>query len=225
MPSTARPLHPKTSLSLLAALCVALSACAQPPKASADAPAGSSISAAATTAAAAPATRPAAYAGHFESGCQQLGENFFTRDLIDLAPSGTGLEARSAKAIHDAEGCSPASLVVIFHMPPVQWAFDGTTDVQGRTVDRIQTKPGANGQLTASHARAGSLGETPTHYLLRRDGKGNGLPVDKAVEQVPSKELRLLTSQRLYTSPSDAAPEAYPTELDLENYLERKPSP
>lgn len=204
MPQLTRPQRPTTTLSLLAALCVALTACAQTPL-SPDA--------------------KAAYAGHFESGCQQLGEAFYTRDLIDLAPSGAGIEARHAKAIHDAEGCAPASLVVIFHMPAVHWTFDGTVEIQGRTVDRIQTQPTAAGQLTASHARAGWLSETPTQFLLRRNGQGAGLPVDKAVEQVPSKELRLVTSQRLYTSAVDSAPDAYPTELALDDYLERKPAP
>lgn len=215
MTPSAQPQSRNAALGLLAALCMILSACAQTPpapqaKAADDAP-----------------SRTSAYAGHFESGCQQLGEAFYTRDLVDLAPAGTGIEARHAKAIHDAEGCPPASLVVIFHMPPVQWTFDGTTQIHGRTVDRILTQPTKAGQLTASHARAGWLSETPTQFLLQRhgQGKGKGLPVDKAVEQAPTKELRLLTSQRLYTSAVDAAPDTYPTDLDLDDYLERKPAP
>lgn len=221
MHQSTRPQRPKGIPSLLAALCVAMTACAQtsPPQ---DAKASSADTAPAANTA---SSRTAAYAGHFESGCQQLGEAFYTRDLIDLAPAGTGIEARYAKAIHDAEGCAPASLVVIFHMPAVQWSFDGTTQIQGRTVDRIQTKPIEGGQLTASHARAGWLGETPTQFLLQRHGQGKGLPVDKTVDQVPAKELRLVEGTRLYTSAGDAPPDAYPTDLDLDDYLERKPAP
>lgn len=219
MTQLARPQHPKAALSLIAALCMALSACALSPSPQAQ------PSANASKAASVPPSRATAYAGHFESDCQQLGEAFYTRDLVDLVPAGEGIDARYAKAIHDAEGCAPASLVVVFHMPSVQWAFDGTTQVQGRTVDRIQTKPAAGGQLVASRARSGWLSETPTQFLLRRNGQGQGLPVDKAVDQVPTKELRLLTSQRLYSSAADSAPDAYPTELDLENHLERKATP
>lgn len=197
----------------------ALSACAQTP------PAPATGAALATPAASAP-SRAAAYAGHFESGCQQLGEAFYTRDLVDLTPAEGGtVQARYAKAFHDAEGCTPASLVVVFHMPPARWTFDGTTQVQGRTVDRIQVQPTPGGRLTASQARPGSLEETPDQFLMRRHSTGRGLPVDKAVEASPTKELRLLTSQRLYSSPPDAPPQDYPTELELESYLSRKPSP
>lgn len=211
-----------TALSLGAALSLALSACAQSPQASAAA--SPAVSPKASPPA---ASRSAAYAGHFESDCQQLGENFYTRDLVDLAPADQGgITAHYAKAFHDAEGCQPASLVVVFHMPATQWTFDGTTEVQGRTVDRIQTRPStAGGLLTASQARPGSIEETSTQFLMRRHGASKALPVDKAVDQVPTKELRLLTSQRLYSSAPDAAPEAYPAELDLENYLQRKADP
>lgn len=203
---------------MAATLCIALAACAQPPTAVAPA-------AEAAKPVAAPST-PAAYTGHFESTCQQLGEAFYTRDLIDLSEAGGGLQARYAKAIHDAEGCAPASLVVIFHMPPVQWTFDGTAQVQGRTVDRIQIRPVQDGgQLTASHARPGTLEETPTQFTLRRNGQGRGLPVDKAVEQLPTKELRLLDGARLYTSNAEGPSDTYPTEIDLEGYLERTPAP
>jgi hypothetical protein len=195
---------------------VALSACAQTPPAPATATA---------PAASAPA-RATAYAGHFESDCQQLGEAFYTRDLVDLAPADGGtVQARYAKAFHDAEGCTPASLVVVFHMPPARWTFDGTTQVQGRTVDRIQVQPAPGGRLTASQARPGSLEETPDQFLMRRQGTGRGLPVDKAVDASPTKELRLLTSQRLYSSTLEGSADAYPTELDLEGYLSRKPTP
>lgn len=204
------PLRLHTALSLGIALSLALSACAQSPQAAVPT-----------------ASRAAAYAGHFESECQQLGEDFYTRDLIDLAPDDQGgVTARYAKAFHDADGCTPASLVVVFQMPATQWTFDGTTEVQGRTVDRIQTRPAtAGGQLTARQARVGSIEETPTHFLMRRHGTGKGMPVEKAVDQAPSKELRLLTSQRLYSSAADAAAGAYPIELDLDNYLQRKPAP
>lgn len=193
----------------------ALSACVQtPPAPIAATPAGSE-----------PA-RAAAYAGHFESDCQQLGEAFYTRDLLDLTPAEGGtVQARYAKAFHDAEGCLPASLVVVFHMPPSRWIFDGTTQVQGRTVDRVQVQPTPGGRLTASQARPGSLEETPDQFLMRRHGTGRGLPVDKAVDASPTKELRLLTSQRLYSSPLEGNADAYPTELDLSGYLSRAPAP
>lgn len=203
---------------LAATVCIAaLGACAQAPTADTSAEA-------AKPAAGSPAG--AAYSGHFESPCQQLGEAFYTRDLIDLSNTGGGVQARYGKAIHDAEGCTPASLVVIFRMPPLHWTFDGTAQVQGRTVDRIQIRPvQEGGQLTASHARPGSLEETPTQFLLRRNGQGEGLPVDKAVEQLPTKELRLLDGARLYTSNAEGPSDTYPTEIDLEGYLERAPSP
>lgn len=196
-----------------------LSACAQTP------PDPATATAPAVTAPSAP-SRAAAYAGHFESDCQQLGEAFYTRDLVDLSPAEGGtVQARYAKAFHDAEGCTPASLVVVFHMPPARWTFDGTTQVQGRTVDRIQVQPAPGGRLTASQARPGSLEETPDQFLMRRSSTGRGLPVDKAVDASPTKELRLLTSQRLYSSALEASANAYPTELDLEGYLSRKPTP
>lgn len=193
-----------------------LSACAQTPPAPATG---------AASAASAP-SRAAAYAGHFESDCQQLGEAFYTRDLVDLAPAEGGtVQARYAKAFHDAEGCTPASLVVVFHMPPARWTFDGTTQVQGRTVDRIQVQPAPGGRLTASQARPGSLEETPDQFLMRRHGTGRGLPVDKVVDASPTKELRLLTTQRLYSSTLEGSADAYPTELDLSGYLSRTPAP
>lgn len=228
MTHTAR-LH--ATLGLGAALSLALlSACAQTPHASTP---GASPAARPSASAPAPTgtpgtSRAAAYTGHFESDCQQLGEAFYTRDLVDLSPNGQGgLSARYAKAFHDADGCAPASLIVVFHMPAARWTFDGTTQVQGRTVDRIQTSAATPGDLllTASQARPGWLDETPTQFLLKRDGKGKGLPIDKAVAQPPGKELRLLTSQRLYSSTPDDNAEAYPTALELESYLHRKPPP
>jgi hypothetical protein len=191
---------------LTSVLAIALAACAQTPSATPD--------------------RAAAYTGHFESGCQQLGEAFYTRDVADLIPAGGGkVNARYAKAIHDADGCGPASLVVVFHLPTVQWTFDGTTQYQGRTVDRIQTQPTGNGQLTASSARPGWLSETPTQFMLHHNGGAKGLPVDKAVEQLPSKELRYLDGDRLYTSALDSDPNTYPSALSPDDYLERKPAP
>ena len=56
-------------------------------------------------------------------------------------------------------------------MPPEQWTFDGDIQIQGRSIDRIQTLPTPGGQLTASQARAGWVAETPTQYLLRRNGQ------------------------------------------------------
>jgi hypothetical protein len=215
MPTIVSPPPPTIALTLSAALCVMLSACAQTAPQSAG-----SASAVIRDAQA----RAAAYTGHFESGCQQLGDAFYTKDLVDLTPAGPGIDARYGKAIHDAEGCEPSSLVVIFHLPTVQWVFDGTTQFQGRTVDRIQTMPTGNGQLTASRARAGWLSETPTQFVLHRNGGGKGLPVDKAVEQTPTKELRYLDGDRLYTSALDGDPMVYPTALSPDDYLERKPS-
>lgn len=216
--------RPHTALGLGTVLSLVLSACAQAPVAPLQ-PAPLAATAPA------PSSRAAAYAGHFESDCQQLGEAFYTRDLVDLVRTPgkdgreDGIEAHYAKAFHDMAGCAASSLVVVFHMPPEQWTFDGSLQMQGRTVDRILTRPHGTGQLTATQARAGWLAETPTQFLLRRNGQGPGLPVDKAVEQVPTKELRLLTSQRLYSSAPSATPDTYPTELDLSSYLQRQPAP
>ena len=49
--------------------------------------------------------------------------------------------------------------------------------------------------------------------------------MDKAVEQLPSKELRYLDGQRLYTSALDSDPNVYPTELSPDDFFERKPAP
>jgi len=153
----------------------------------------------------------ARYQGRFVSPCQSIAEGLYAQDLIDLSPSGTQVAALYHKAMHTDAACTQASLLMVMHLPPVKWQFDGRTLVDGQLADQV-TVTLTEGQVTGTVAKADQVRQTEDRWVLRIGQEE--LPINKLAEGSVDKDLRQIQKDTLlFGDPEKIGPYGYPSAL------------
>lgn len=157
-------------------------------------------------------SKVSAYSGRFESGCDKMAEGMYTRDQMDLRPSGPQVLASYHKAFYDQADCPAAALMATLHLPPATWTFDGQAVVEGQRVDRV-TVSLTEGLITATAGdRADRLRETDDSWVLVLGQEP--VPISKQSPASNDKDLRSLVKGRLLIGdPDSAGADGYPRAL------------
>lgn len=167
-----------------------------------------------------PRVTPGPYNGLFVSGCDNIAEGLYTRDLMTLKQKGKQVDAKYDKAFYTADGCSREALLVTMHLPAVTWTIEDKVKIDGEAVDRI-TSSTAAGEITVTAGQADKVKETPTDWLLTIGTEQ--LPIQKKTEALVQKDLRQVRQNRLLLGdPDPLGPDGYPEALLRNHPYERK---
>ncbi len=167
-----------------------------------------------------PRVAPGPYNGQFVSGCDNLADGLYTRDLMTLKQEGKRVDAKYDKVFYTADDCNTGSWLATMHLPPVTWTIDGSVRINGQAVDRITSYTPA-GEIAVTPAREDLVKETPTTWQLAVGGAF--LPIEKKTEELTLKDLRQLRKNRLLLGdPDPMGPDGYPAALLHNHPLDRK---
>ena len=167
-----------------------------------------------------PRVTPGPYNGLFVSGCDNIAEGLYTRDLMTLKQKGKQVDAKYDKAFYTADGCSHGAWLVTMHLPAVTWTIEDTVKIDGEAVDRITSNTAA-GEITVTAGQADKVKETPTDWLLTIGTEQ--LPIQKKTEALIQKDLRQVRQNRLLLGdPDPLGPDGYPEALLRNHPYERK---
>lgn len=180
-----------------------------------------------TTASSAPsenALRAAAsrYQGRFASGCDSIADGLYARDIIDLQPNGTRVDALYHKAFFTDKGCGVFGHLATMHLPPVVWQVDGSAAIGTLPADKVTITLSA-GLITATVVNKAKVQQTTEQWILILGDES--LPISKQAEGSVDKEVRaIVNDQLLLGDPETLGPDGYPTVL-MSNPLIRQSSP
>ncbi len=167
-----------------------------------------------------PRVAPGPYNGQFVSGCDNLAEGLYTRDLMTLQQEGKRVDAKYDKVFYTADGCNTEAWLATMHLPPVTWTIEGSVKIEGQAVDRITSYTPA-GEITVTAGKADLVKETPTAWLLTVGAEL--LPIDKKTPELTQKDLRQLRKNRLLLGdPDPLGPDGYPAALLHNHPMDRK---
>lgn len=167
-----------------------------------------------------PRVAPAPYNGQFVSGCDNLAEGLYTRDVMTLQQEGKRVDAKYDKVFYTADGCDTEAWLATMHLPPVTWTIEGSVKIKGQAVDRITSYTPA-GEITVTPGKADLVKETPTAWLLTVGAEL--LPIDKKTPELTQKDLRQLRKNRLLLGdPDPLGPDGYPAALLHNHPMDRK---
>jgi hypothetical protein len=162
------------------------------------------------------------YQGRFSSGCDSIADGLYARDIIDLQPNGTRVEAQYHKAFFTDKACSVFGQLATMHLPPVVWQMDGNATIGAVSADKMTITLTA-GLITATVVNKAKVQQTPEQWILIVGD--DSLPISKQAEGSVDKEVRaLVNDQLLLGDPETLGPDGYSTVL-MSNPLIRQSSP
>lgn len=180
-----------------------------------------------TTASAAPsekALRAAAsrYQGRFSSGCDSIADGLYARDIIDLQPNGTRVEALYHKAFFTDKACGVFGHLATMHLPPAVWQVDSSATIGTWPAEKVTITLTA-GLITATVVNKAKVQQTAEQWILILGD--DSLPISKQAEGSVDKEVRaIVNDQLLLGDPETLGADGYPTVL-MSNPLIRQSSP
>lgn len=166
-----------------------------------------------------PRVAPAPYNGQFVSGCDNVAEGLYTRDLMTLKQFDEQINATYDKAFYVADGCKDKALLVTLRLPPVTWKLEGRTQIQGKPVDQVAIHL-RGGMIKATIAQTDKVTETEDTLLLKVGDED--VPISKMAERSVDRDLRqLIKNQLRLGDPESMGADGYPQSL-LPNLLIRQ---
>jgi hypothetical protein len=194
---------------------------AAPPVTAEIAASGASATPAAPPSESALRTAASRYQGRFSSSCDSIADGLYARDIIDLQPSGTRVEAQYHKAFFTDKACGVFGHLVTMHLPPVVWQVDGSAAIGSVTAEKVTITLTA-GLITATVVNKAKVQQTPEQWILIVGD--DSLPISKQAEGSVDKEVRaIVNDQLLLGDPETLGPDGYPTVL-MSNPLIRQSS-
>jgi len=166
-----------------------------------------------------PRVTPGPYNGLFVSGCDNIAEGLYTRDLMTLKQHDEQIDATYDKAFYLADGCKPETLLVTLRLPPVTWKLEGQTHIQGKSVDKVAVHL-KSGTIKVTIAQADKATETDDTLILKVGDED--VPISKRAEGAVDRDLRqLIKNQLRLGDPESMGADGYPRSL-LPNLLIRQ---
>jgi hypothetical protein len=135
------------------------------------------------------------YRGQFIAPCQLIAEGLYTQDLIDLLPQGTQVNALYHKGMFTDPKCQKSNLLVILHLPPVSWEFNGTALVEGSQADTV-TVTLRSGLIMASVINESAIRQDMDQIVIKVGTEE--LPIRRQAEGSIDKDIRLLKQDSLH---------------------------
>lgn len=168
-----------------------------------------------------PRVTPGPYNGLFVSGCDNIAEGLYTRDLMTLKQHDEQIDATYDKAFYLADGCNVKTLLATMRLPPVTWKLEGQTQIQGETVDKVAVHL-RGGMIKVTIAQADKVTETEDLVTLKVGTED--VPISKVAERFVDRDLRQLIKNRLRLGdPESLNANGYPQSLLPNLFIRQAP--
>lgn len=161
------------------------------------------------------------YNGLFVSGCDNIAEGLYTRDLMTLEQHDEQVNATYDKAFYVTDDCKDKSLLVTLRLPPVTWKLEGQTQIKGKPVDRV-TVHLRGGMIKATVAQTDKVTETEDTVILKVGDED--VPINKMAERSVDRDLRqLINNQLRLGDPESLDAAGYPQSLQPNRLIRQTP--
>jgi len=168
-----------------------------------------------------PRVTPGPYNGLFVSGCDNIAEGLYTRDLMSLKQYDAQINATYDKAFYVADDCKDKSLLVTLRLPPVTWKLEGQTQIEGKPVDQVAIHL-RGGMIKATIAQTDKVTETEDMLVLKVGDED--VPISKMAERSVDRDLRqLIKNQLRLGDPEAMGADGYPQSLLPNVFIRQAP--